>query len=241
MIPNRGSTLLACVVIALAMTGGPRGVPAADAADGSVLVDRVVATIYAPEMGGAAHPHFVLERLLAFEARVVALFDRGDVGEGAPEERDVREAFDHLVAGEILSVLATKVQGDAWGEEGTDAEQLEETVQAVAQATVERVGGRAKLEEAAAMEHVDSSEVDALLRREGLAAFYVDRSVTPIVRPVDEQLREAFRTSAHPFRGRPFDEVRDVLARWLLVGRLRAAETAFMQAARSRIRVVVSR
>jgi hypothetical protein len=241
VISKRAMTLLGSVVVALAIASGPRRVEAAHAADDLLLADRVVATIYAPEMGGAAHPHFVLERLLAFEARVVALLDRGDVSEGPPDERDVREAFDHLVAGEILSVLATKVQGDAWGEEGTNAEQIEETVRAVTEALVERSGGRARLDEVAAMEHVDSNEVAALLRREGLAAFYVDRSLTPILRPVNEQLREAFRTSAHPFRGRPFDEVRDALARWLLVGRLRAAETAFLQAAKSRIRIVVSR
>ena len=116
---------------------------------GSVRVDRVVATIYAPEMGGAAHPHFVFERLLAFEARVVALLDRGDAGTASIEERDVREAFDHFVAGEILSVLATKVQGDSWGEEGVGAAQLEETVRYVTEAATERAGGRARLDDAA--------------------------------------------------------------------------------------------
>jgi hypothetical protein len=226
--------------MAVASSDGPC-LAAAGAADDSVRVDRVVATIYAPEMGGAAHPHFVFERLLAFEARVVALLDRGDVGAPAIEERDAREAFDHVVASEILSVLATKVQGDSWVQEGPGAQQVEEAVRRVVEATIERAGGRARLDEAARMEHVGASEVDALLRREGLAAFYLDRAVMPILHPPDEQLREAFRTSAHPFRGRSFDEVRDALSRWVLVGRLRAAETAFLQAARSRIRVVVSR
>ncbi len=210
-----------------------------EAPPASMRVDWVVATIYAPEMGGAAHPHFVLERLLALEARVVVLLDCGEIGARVIEERDAREGFDHVIAGEILSVLATKVQGDSWGEEGAD-ERLEETVSHVTEATVERAGGRQRLDEAARIENVDSSEVDAMLRREALAAFYLDRAVIPILRPADEQLREAYRMSAHPFRGRPFDEVRDALSRWLLVGRLRAAETAFLQAARSRIRVVMS-
>jgi hypothetical protein len=237
---SRRRALVALTAMTLASAWGP-GRAKAGETSGSVCVDRVAATIYAPEMGGVAHPHFVFERLLAFEARVVALLDRGDAGTASIEERDVREAFDHFVAGEVLSVLATKLQGDSWGEERADAAQLEETVRYVTEAATERAGGRARLDDAARIEHVESSEVDALLRREGLSAFYLDRAVTPILHPADEQLREAYRTSAHPFRGRPFEEVRDALSRWLLVGRLRAAETAFLQAARSRIRVVISR
>jgi hypothetical protein len=65
--------------------------------------------------------------------------------------------------------------------------------------------------------------------------------VAPVLEPSEEQLREVFRTSAHPFRGQPFDKVRAPLLRWLVVDLVRSAEAAFLQAARSRVRVVIAR
>ena len=232
--------LAALMSLALAF-GGRIHEAAADEGAAGTVVDRVVATFYAPEMGGAGHPHFILDRVLAFESRVISMIERSDSSAVSVEERDVREAFDHMVASEILAVLERKVQGDSWGDQRVDVAQIEQTVRDVTEATIERVGGRARLDQVALEEQVDSSEVDALLLRDSLAAVYLDRAVLPILHPTDTQLRDAYRTSVHPFRDRPFDEVRDALSRWLLVGRLRAAETAFLQAAKSRIRIVVAR
>lgn len=78
-----------------------------------------------------------------------------------------------------------------------------------------------------------------MLRRRVRAAWYVDCALTPLLRPTEEQLREVFRTSAHPFKNQPFDTVRPALARWFVEERLRAAETTFLQVARARVRVVV--
>ena len=41
------------------------------------VVDRAVVRFFAPETGGTAHPRFVLERTLAFEARLEAMAERG--------------------------------------------------------------------------------------------------------------------------------------------------------------------
>jgi len=88
-------------------------------------------------------------------------------------------------------------------------------------------------------EGIDEAEVDALVRRRVRAAWYVDRTLTPLLRPTEEQLREVFRTSAHPFKNRPFDQVRAALERWFVEERLRVAEMSFLQSARARVRVVV--
>ena len=104
---------------------------------------------------------------------------------------------------------------------------------------VERVGGSEALRAAMVAEGIDDAEVDAMLRRRVRAAWYVDRALTPLLRPTEEQLREVFRTSAHPFKNQPFDTVRPALARWFVEERLRAAETTFLQVARARVRVVV--
>ncbi|MGH7297938.1 MAG: hypothetical protein ACRELB_23560, partial [Polyangiaceae bacterium] len=58
--------------------------------------------------------------------------------------------------------------------------------------------------------------------------------------PSSEQLRDVYRTSAHPFHGQPFEKVRDALSRWFVVERVRVAEAAFLQSARSRVRVTVT-
>ena len=108
-------------------------------------------------------------------------------------------------------------------------------------ALFERLGGKAQVEAAAAAEQLDAAELDAILRRQALAAWYLDRAISPILQPSDEQLREVFRTSTHPYRGRPFDQVRADLARWFVMERVRAAETAFFQGARTRVVVVVTR
>ena len=78
--------------------------------------------------------------------------------------------------------------------------------------------------------------MDALLHRAALAAWYLDRAVTPLLHPSDEQLRDVFRTSAHPYRGQTFEAVREALSRWFVVERVRVAEAAFLQAARSRVK-----
>jgi hypothetical protein len=108
------------------------------------------------------------------------------------------------------------------------------------QAQFERLGGRERVLAAAAAEQIDPGEVDDLFRRAALAAWYIDRVVAPILSPTEEQLREVYRTAAHPYRGRPFDEVRSRLLRWFVSERLRVAEGSFMQAARARLKVVVT-
>ena len=85
-------------------------------------------------------------------------------------------------------------------------------------------------------------EVDArILHRQALAAWYLDRAVAPLLAPTDEQLREVYRTSQHPFRGQPFEQIRAALSRWFVIERVRVAETAFYQGARTRVTVIVTR
>jgi hypothetical protein len=90
----------------------------------------------------------------------------------------------------------------------------------------------------AAREGIDDDEVTATLRRRVRAAAYVDRAIVPILHPSDEELRQAFRTSPHPFRGSKYEDVQEPLRRWVLLERFRVAEIAFIQASRSRVRIV---
>jgi hypothetical protein len=77
-----------------------------------------------------------------------------------------------------------------------------------------------------------------MLRRQERAAFYVHEAITPILNPTEEELREVFRTDAHPYKGQRLEDVRDRFVRWLILERLRQAESGFFQSARTRVKIV---
>jgi hypothetical protein len=213
--------------------------PASPAETSGGGVDRVVARFYAPETGGTARPRFVGERTLALEARIEAMAESPEGIGDDYGERHVREALDHHIAEAILASLARKLIHDSPpGKRPSNAE-LGLMEQQMSVAFLERLGGRARVEAAVAAEQLTGLDLDGILRRQALAAWYLDRAVTPLLQPTDEQLREVFRTSAHPYRGQPFDNVRVSLQRWFVVERVRVAESAFLQGARARVRTVI--
>jgi hypothetical protein len=202
-----------------------------------VTVDRVSVRFYSPETGGAEHPLFVLERRLAFEARLEATGD----GRTSYDDRDVANALDRDIAEQILVGLAQKLIVESPADKRPDPREIEKAEQDVAEGLIARFGGRAAVDTAASAEHVDPTEVDAILRRAGLAAWYVDRSIAPMLHPDEEQLREVYRTGGHPYRGQPFEAIRQQLERWFVVERARVAETAYVQSARSHAHIVIVR
>lgn len=233
---------LRSAAVAVAVAALASGAPGVAHAEGpaQTVVDRTAVRFYAPETGGAEHPRFVLERTLAFEARLESMAAAGGIGDGY-DDRDVRAALDHDVAEQMLAGLAEKVIRESPAEKRPLFDEVPRVEQDLAAAVLERLGGRARVDEAARAEQLDGAEVDALMHRAALAAWYLDRAVTPVLHPAEEQLRQVYRTSAHPYRGRPFEQVRDALARWFVVERLRVAEAAFLQSARARVHVVVTR
>jgi len=201
------------------------------------MVDRVSVRFYSPETGGAEHPLFVLERRLAFEARLEALGD----GRTSFDDRDVANALDRDIGEQILVGLAQKLIDESPADKRPDPRDIENAEQDVAAGLVARFGGRAAMDTAAGAEQLDPTEVDAFLRRAGLAAWYVDRSITSLLHADEEQLREVYRTGGHPYRGQPFETVRQQLEQWYVVERARAAETAYVQSARSHAHIVIVR
>jgi hypothetical protein len=224
--------------LGIILTGG---MALADSSASGVIVDRAVVRFITPETGGSARPRFVSERTLALEARFEVMAERPTGTGDGYDERHVRAALERDIAEEMLAALAQKlVSGSPPARRPTEAD-MDRLESQVRQALFDRLGGRERVEAAAAAEQLDPPELSALWRRRALAAFYVDRAVTPVLDPSDEQLREVFRTSAHPYRGRPFEEVRVALRRWFVAERLRVAENAFLQGARSRLRIVLTR
>ena len=205
------------------------------------VVDRTVVRFYAPELGGVEQPRFVGERTLAFEARLEVIADSNEgLGDGY-DERQIRAALDRHVSEEVLTNLARKlIAGSPPNLRPTLAE-LDQLKNELAAAFYERLGGQARVEAAAQAEQLGLDEVEAMLGRQAFAAWYVDRAVAPILQTPDAQLREVFRTVAHPYRNETFEKARSALKRWYLIERLFAVERSFLQGLRARVRVVVVR
>ena len=194
------------------------------------LVDSVVVRFYAPEMGGPTRPRFILQRILAFEARLQAKAE--DTGAPSYQERHVRAAMDRHIAEELLAALPLeRPPGEA---------DLSRVGADLREGLVQRIGGDKVLHALAEAERISDVELAALFRRQARAAIYIERAVLPILYPSEEQLRDVFRTAAHPYKSQKFEEARAAFARWYVDERLRAAETAFLQAARSRVKISVT-
>jgi hypothetical protein len=193
-------------------------------------VDRVAVRYWAPETGGALKPRFIPERILAFEARLEALGEGSFGTTGAYQERHVRAATERFVAEDLLAALTIV--------HGTEPQELPKQAEKARVALEDRVGGHGALEAARIAEGIDASELTELLYRQVRAAFYVDYAIAPILHPTEEELREVFRTNAHPFKGQKLEDVRERFMRWLVLERLRQAESGFLQAARTRTKIV---
>ncbi len=193
------------------------------------IVDRIAVRFFSPETGGAAQPRFITERTLAFEARLDAMTEEGTVK--AQAEAHLRNALDRHVVEEMLATLDV----GAVTPTGDDA-RLEREARADLE---QRVGGEGPIGIAAEEEGIDGDEINAIFTRRAHAAAYLDRAVTRFLHPQDDQLREVFRTSPHPFKNRPYEDVRGPLARWFVFERLKVLEAAFLQTARSRVTIVV--
>jgi hypothetical protein len=194
-----------------------------------VIVDATAVRYVASETGGPAHPRFISQRILAFEARLERMGHEGSGPEEPIDERHVRAAVEHHIAQELL--------GNIPHERPPSRAEVLRVVADMRAALVSRVGGSAALAAAVAFEGIDSKELDELVFREGLAALYIDRAIAPILRPSEDQLREAYRTASHPFRNVVYEEARASLAQWFVLERVRAAEASFFQAGRARVNI----
>jgi len=191
-----------------------------------VTVDSVAVRFHSPDTGGVATPRFITERQLSFEARLFALEDDPS---GAIQDRHVRAAIDAHVAEEMLGSLPL--------DNSPSAPVAEHAVDVVRKSMEQRVGGRAAIERAEKLDGIEPRELDAIIQRQARALIYLD-ATTPLLSPSEDQLRETYRTTSHPFRGRSFEDSRDDLERWYVIERYRSALQAFLQTARARVSIV---
>ena len=213
--------------LALVLLVAPCALAEGDAPPLFATVDAVAVRFYSPDTGGAAHPRFITQRLLSFEARLLALEEDP---QGVIQPRHVRTAVESNIVDEMLVALPLDTLP-------TPAE-LAQAIETLRGALDQRVGGRAAVEKAMKTESIDERELEAMLTRQARAAFYLDHLFGPVLTVTDDQLRETYRMTSHPFRSRRFDDARADLLRWLVLERVRSAEQTYLQTARARVTIV---
>ena len=194
-----------------------------------VIPDRVAVRFFSPETGGAARPRFLTEREVALFARIEALIEQLPVEADVYPERNVRGAVDRLVARAMLASLLVQR-----GSEPPDLPRLALDARAE---LADRIGGAAVLDDAMQREGIEENELLTFLRDQVRATWYVDKAITPLISVTEDSLREAYRSTLHPFRNQKFEDARVRLRRWLVAERMRAAELEFLQSARTRIKI----
>jgi hypothetical protein len=227
------ASVVALVLVALSVRAAPQDSPveATNTNGERTVLDRVAVRFYSPETGGSARPRFITERILSFEARLIAMSEQGASAEIVPQERHLRLAMERHVTEELLSSLGIEGTKDTFGRDAlADEARLE---------LENRIGGSAPLARAAAIEQVEPEEVQGIFLRHARAVYYLDRHVTPLLAPSDDQLRDAFRSAAHPYRNKKFEDVRKDFARWFVAERVKAVESTFLQTARARVKIIV--
>ena len=213
------------------------------------VIDRVIYIFEAPETGGAATPRVIFERELAFEARLEALAASEpllDAG-GLYAARHIRAALDRHVATDLLAHLPVDGAGRAERKlalhpcdaphRPAGGDDIEHRIQLARAVLALRVKGSANLRAALDAEGLNDYEFRRMLRREALAARYIDLMIAPMLDPSDSELRELLRATGTPYRGKPFDEVRCDLRRWVMGQRLAVALNTFLQSSRPRVRL----
>ncbi|MBX3183987.1 MAG: hypothetical protein KIT72_00560 [Polyangiaceae bacterium] len=209
---------------AAALAAPARGAPRAG-------VDRAVVRFVAPEIGGVMSPQFIFERELAFEARLEALSDIGfRVTEATPfRERHVRAAMERHVAESLLAGLRM--------DRAPSEAELRLRARDARAAWAQRAGGERAIVSAAEAEGLSQAELLRVFRRQARASLYVDRMITPMLRPSRAELESLHASAETPFRRLSFREAEPHLRRWYVSRRLAAALQEFYQNARARVQI----
>jgi hypothetical protein len=189
----------------------------------------VVVRYYAPDLGGAERPRFITERQLFFEARLQMIAEQS--AETRPEDRHVQSALDTHVAETMLAKLPL--------ERGPSIKEMNEAFLEVRQAFIQRYGGPDRILLLAREQGLDDAELTEIVQRKVQAAIYMDRQMAPFLKPSDDQLREVYRTAAHNFRSRPYEQVKPDLTRWFVMERMQVLSLAFLQGARARVKISI--
>jgi hypothetical protein len=183
---------------------------------------------YAPTIGGAAKPRFIMASELAFEARLQALTERLPATKPL-QNRHVRLALQRHVSESMLAALPV--------EPAPTVKQVQRYAAAVRARLVAQVGGELVLRKALTKNRLSEDELFGLLTRRARAGWYLDKMVAPMLAPSEVDLRDVHQQGLTPFTNRPFAQVRRQLESWYLSTRLADALDSYYRSVRTRVTV----
>ncbi|MEZ4443464.1 MAG: hypothetical protein R3B72_30615 [Polyangiaceae bacterium] len=199
-------------------------------------IDRVAVRWYARDAGGAKKPRFIYARELAFEARMEALAERLRLP-AAFSEKNLRSALERHITETMLANLPVEPK--------PTPKEVATYAEAARAILLQRIGdgdvklGAKLLDEARRAEGITNEELDALLRRRARASWYLDKTIAPMLKPSELDLRQAHRRGETPFTEQRFEEVEPQLRQWFVSTRLATALDRYFRNARARITVFV--
>jgi hypothetical protein len=206
--------------------------------------DRIVYVFDSPETGGPLAPQVIFERELAFEARLEASAQKEALADSKTPyaERHVKAALDRHIATTLLASLPVESSQvlktdpcETGNKTGSKRGDLARRVALARSVLVLRVGGEDKLQKAAEAEGIGPSELSRMLRREALAARYLDMMITPMLEPSVFELHEYWRTRSVLMPGVKFRQARCWIRKMVISQKLGEALKAFWQSSQMRI------
>ncbi len=215
---------------------------------GEIPVDQVAVRYSAPELGGSAHPRFITLREVTFFARIEALGTDGAVATDFVA-RYGKSAYERLIAEDLLASVEAQAltspvprtalrPTDGGVREATrTAAQIARMVTSARSELVRRIGDEKQLQAALAADGISADEFDGRMRRRALALFYLDRNVTPMREPQEDELLRAFRGGSHPFRNEKWETARTKFVPYFVDDRFHQAAIEYLQAARTRVKI----
>lgn len=201
-------------------------VPSFARADEGVVVDRIAVRYTVPETGGALKPRFISERELRFWARIESTIDEGS----APPDfyaRYARTALDRFIAEDMLASLLV--------ERGVEPRDLPKAAVDAREELEARLPAQTHLPDLMKQDGISDSEFAAFMRRRVRATMYVDRVISPIMKPSEDEVFQAFRTMPSPFRALAYEDARTRFLRFYIQERFRSLSLDFVKSARARL------
>ncbi len=197
-------------------------------------VDRVVASLEAPDLGGVEHPFFLLGR--EWTLALDLLRARGN-------DASTRRLLDGELGLRLLEARADRMEIEAARSDAVEASRLREQRSSLEarlrSGLVARAGGRAAIERLRLGSPTFDASFSALVKRRAAAAIAAE-SLALLSLTLDEgEARELFRQGAHPFEAARFDDARDAFTEWVLVDRLQRAGQRHLDQVRRLVHVRV--
>ncbi len=226
-------------------------------------VDRVVVRWVSRATGGVQRPQFVTARELAFEARIEAIVEnRGR--QGPPYlDKHVRSALERRIAESMLAQLPVDPKPSPRQvaiyaesarrllEKRISEPILNEKLDALREAgklnaeTAAEARNEAEaqaadvLRRARSAEGIAPGELDTIMRRRARASWYLDKTVAPMLRPSELDLREVHQRGETPFTERTFEDAADDLRQWYIASRLATALDRYFRSVRSKVTITM--